>query len=781
MVSGKTGTLRRGLVFACLAMLLSLQVPVSARLVQDSSKEQDHFRMVELRDAMNQLRGRLQADPTNARIQQKLNVVIAEYEAISARNGGYRLEEPQSAEPDRGTGGGGPTPPANCVPINTSTANTTPAPIPDNNPTGVTSTITVAGAGAYLWDVNVITNITHTWNSDLDITITSPAGTVVSLSTDNGGSNDNVFNGTTWDDDAGTTNPPGAITDTTFANNVVETPLVPEEALGAFIGENPNGTWSLFVVDQANGDTGTINSWSLDITSFATPPMNTTTSASNMTPAPIPDNNPAGVTSTITVAGAGTSLCDVNVITNITHTWNSDLQVTLTSPAGTVVTLTTGNGGSNDNVFNGTTWDDDAGTTNPPGAITDTTFANNVVETPLVPEEALGAFIGENPNGTWSLLAVDTANGDTGTINSWSLDIVTCTCMTPTEECMIFCPADVNAPATDPTGAVVTYPAPTTTGDCGPVTCTPASGSFFPVGTTTVTCTAATQQPARGGSPVTMTYSSGAIANPIPDVGMTMQTITVPDMGTVTDVDVRVRINHGWDEDVDISLMGPNGVTIDLSSDNGGSADNYGSGATDCTGTPTVFDDEAGTPITSGTAPFAASFSPEQALTAFDGIDAAGDWKLIVADDEALLTGTLFCYELVITRLVGGGGGGASCSFNVNVAIPFDNVCVDDATCDTFSTTVGVAPSSPLYGYWEYRVAATGEVFSGTANTVNYVPNRSLTMGDNVTPNVSMYAQIDYARRTCTVRVSDRTTGRQFVLRDRNITQPNPNCMLVGQ
>jgi hypothetical protein len=47
--------------------------------------------------------------------------------------------------------------------------------------------------------------------------------------------------------------------------------------------------------------------------------------------------------------------------------------------------------------------------------------------------------------------------------------------------------------ANDPNqaGAVVNYPAPTTTGDpCGTVTCSPPSGSFFPVGTTTVTCTA---------------------------------------------------------------------------------------------------------------------------------------------------------------------------------------------------------------------------------------------------------------------------------------------------
>jgi hypothetical protein len=38
-------------------------------------------------------------------------------------------------------------------------------------------------------------------------------------------------------------------------------------------------------------------------------------------------------------------------------------------------------------------------------------------------------------------------------------------------------------------GATVNYPAPTTSGSCGTITCLPAAGSFFQVGTTTVTCT----------------------------------------------------------------------------------------------------------------------------------------------------------------------------------------------------------------------------------------------------------------------------------------------------
>jgi hypothetical protein len=55
--------------------------------------------------------------------------------------------------------------------------------------------------------------------------------------------------------------------------------------------------------------------------------------------------------------------------------------------------------------------------------------------------------------------------------------------------CAITCPANVTV-SNDPNqcGAVVNYTAPTVDPICGTVTCSPASGSFFPKGTTPVTC-----------------------------------------------------------------------------------------------------------------------------------------------------------------------------------------------------------------------------------------------------------------------------------------------------
>ncbi len=61
-------------------------------------------------------------------------------------------------------------------------------------------------------------------------------------------------------------------------------------------------------------------------------------------------------------------------------------------------------------------------------------------------------------------------------------------------DCEIVCPENLTVgtgAGASACGVEVAYPTPQTTGDCGGVTCTPASGSFFPVGTTTVSCESA--------------------------------------------------------------------------------------------------------------------------------------------------------------------------------------------------------------------------------------------------------------------------------------------------
>src|SRR5262245_2148442 len=93
----------------------------------------------------------------------------------------------------------------------------------------------------------------------------------------------------------------------------------------------------------------------------------------------------------------GMSIYDVNATIDITSGHSGDLKIYLIPPSGKVIVLSTGNGGAAVNVFSNTVFDDDAGDTNAPGAVTDVTL--NTAELTLVPESAMGTMIGYNPTG----------------------------------------------------------------------------------------------------------------------------------------------------------------------------------------------------------------------------------------------------------------------------------------------------------------------------------------------------------------------------------------------
>lgn len=99
--------------------------------------------------------------------------------------------------------------------------------------------------------VNIEVNIDHTWRADLDITLTSPQGTVVDLTSDNGGARDNLY--VLFDDAAAT-----SITSDN-SNHTSTVVRQPEVALSTLSGEDAQGVWNLKVCDDAGGDTGTFH------------------------------------------------------------------------------------------------------------------------------------------------------------------------------------------------------------------------------------------------------------------------------------------------------------------------------------------------------------------------------------------------------------------------------------------------------------------------------------------------------------------------------------------
>ncbi|MCA0239181.1 MAG: proprotein convertase P-domain-containing protein, partial [Bacteroidetes bacterium] len=292
-------------------------------------------------------------------------------------------------------------------------------------------------------DLNATLNITHTFPGDLEITLTHVnTGTSVTLTSNNGGGNDNVFQGTTFNDNAATrvvVNPTtgmGGIAagNPVYSNGVVQAALIPEEPLAAFFGESVGGTWRLTISDDFTGDGGSLNSWSLDFVKAASIPASTsTTVASGTLNAAIPDNSFTGASNTVAVAGAQNYMTGATVTVTATHTNSSDLNFVLTGPNGQSIVLSTRRGSSGSATFaGGTTFDVDADPGNPApqaatfaasNVVTDKTYTSGVNVPLLTPQQGFEKFFGTNPNGNWTLTASDSWAIGTGTLVSWSITV----------------------------------------------------------------------------------------------------------------------------------------------------------------------------------------------------------------------------------------------------------------------------------------------------------------------------------------------------------------------
>lgn len=133
----------------------------------------------------------------------------------------------------------------------------TPKNIIINSPNIVTSTIPVDLVGQ-LNNIRVKVNISHSWDSDLILTLISPDGTQVILSNRNGDSGANYTN-TVFDDSAAT-----SITSGTppFTGS-----FKPQAPLAGLQGTAINGNWKLQVSDVSTLDGGSLIGWSLEILS----------------------------------------------------------------------------------------------------------------------------------------------------------------------------------------------------------------------------------------------------------------------------------------------------------------------------------------------------------------------------------------------------------------------------------------------------------------------------------------------------------------------------------
>src|ERR1043166_3260675 len=155
-------------------------------------------------------------------------------------------------------------------------------------------------------------------------------------------------------------------------------------------------------------------------------------------PVPIPDDDLAGVDSSVLVSNITSVVGKVTVSLHIPHQFVSDLALSLIGPDGTINVLSANHGGffshdyGVDCVPDGarTTFDD--ASTNPISA----GFAPFVGT--YAPDQRLAVFSGKsgtNINGLWRLHAVDSLFFFTGTIECWSLSIFPAQCTDGGGEC----------------------------------------------------------------------------------------------------------------------------------------------------------------------------------------------------------------------------------------------------------------------------------------------------------------------------------------------------------
>jgi subtilisin-like proprotein convertase family protein len=169
------------------------------------------------------------------------------------------------------------------------------------------------------------------------------------------------------------------------------------------------------------------------------------------------------------------------------------------------------------------------------------------------------------------------------------------------------------------------------------------------------------------GSPVTVSYTGPAVA--IPDnvpAGVNVNLVVSGFTGRVGDLNFKidgtscsntigsttVGVDHTWVGDLAFKLTSPHGTSVMVIDRPGVPASTFGfSGNNYC---QAVLDDQGSFPPIENvsTEPVMGNFSPNNALSAFNGEDPNGTWVLNVSDNAGSDTGNLRAFSLVMSNLV---------------------------------------------------------------------------------------------------------------------------------
>jgi subtilisin-like proprotein convertase family protein len=328
-------------------------------------------------------------------------------------------------------------------------SNSTAVPIPDMTSTAgdpepgfTSSAISVSGLSGNITKVTASFHIEYDQIGDLEAGVVAPDQNTISLlffflpdTGDDFGTGCGAGEQTTMDDSGAD----GLIDNASapYVGSFLPTQAAPSPTpLSVFNGLPPNGDWNFTVVDVGLGGTGSLDCWSITIDTdqaeHVTFSSDTPMAIIEATPG-TPTNTPGVASSPVTVAGLGGWISKVTVSLYITHTSDSDLDLTLTGPGGQKVALTRAAGGQGDNFGAGcasnqrTNFDDAAAKALVDGAAP---FVGTF--RPQSPLAKLNGLTSADVNGTWTLDALDNHVNNTGIIKCWSLMLTMSSTAVPT-------------------------------------------------------------------------------------------------------------------------------------------------------------------------------------------------------------------------------------------------------------------------------------------------------------------------------------------------------------
>ncbi len=379
----------------------------------------------------------------------------------------------------------------------------------------------------------------------------------------------------------------------------------------------------------------------------------------------------------VNVFPAGSVIASVIVSINLTHTFDFDLTISLTSPNGSNVVLSQNHGGSGQNYTN-TIFSD--------AALIPISFGTAPFTGTFLPDQPLSGLNAGTANGNWTLQINDGFSLDSGFLQDWSLTIDTGTLqLVPGKTGNLM---DQNADGT-PGSAADAYlnPKPLS----GNTISAPFDNTTVPIivsgphaiDTSVVNTSASFDNLVQnqGVSSLDVTFDRnmntatfdntdvlriqgplGVINGPtifqagpaykatnlgatIPDnTGALLDsTLTIPSSAGTFKIDnlaITLSIAHPNVSNLIVTLIAPDGTQIPLISKAAGAGANL---------TNTTFDDTAGLTFAQGVAPFTNVYRPISPLATLKGKVIDGKWTLRIQDVVSGSVGSLTNWSLVIT------------------------------------------------------------------------------------------------------------------------------------